>query len=168
MSVFVIMLGVLVALSILVVYSNMHICFKTILVPLIIFGSILSFLMLQEYLGKPIEIKEISHEVIVYGQVLDKENELIYMLLTEKGEQPPANYVTTEFKENLAKALGEGQAKSGGKPFLLKTEKKGEGGEGGVPKEEGDESKKSKKTSLSLKSLSFSVHKLPPTRMPEK
>ena len=165
MNVFIMMLAVLAAVAILAAYSKAHIVLKSVLIPVIIFSSILSFLTLLEYQGKPILITHIPPEVTVYGQVVDKEKELIYMLFTEKDELPPADYYKTVYNEKLAKALAEGQKGKKGKPFKLKSKEAGKEGDGG----DGKGKKKGKKGgSLSLESASFSVHDLPPLKMPEK
>ena len=170
MDVFIIMIVILVMISIIVAYSNLHISFKTVFIPAIIFGSISSFLMLHEYLGKPVIIDTISREVIIYGQIIDKENEKIYLLLSEKDEPIPADYVQTVYNKKLAKALSEGQAATGGKPFILKSNGDGEEGEGetGAADKRPKGQKNGKKASISKESTSFSIHKLPPLKMPDK
>jgi len=167
MNVFILMLVTLACVAVLAAYSKTHIAFKTILIPAIIFSSILSFLLLQEYLGKPTKITSIPSEITVYGQVVDKENELIYMLFTNNDDPPPAKYTEMVYTENLAKALALGKKQGQGSPFKLKG-KKGDGKEEGGGKE-GEGKKDGKKGgTLSLESATFSVHKLPPIRMPLK
>ena len=166
MVVYCFMLFVLFSVAILVAYSKAPIVMKSILIPAIIFSSIVSFLMLQEYLGKPDLITHIPSEVTVYGQVIDKENDTIYMLFTKNDELPPATYSKMAYNERLAKALAMGRKGNKGKPFKMKATD----GEGAEEPGDGKAKKTGKKKggSLSLESASFSIHELPPLRLPEK
>jgi hypothetical protein len=126
--------------------------------------SLFVFQFIQNYKGTPRSINAVSDfaaEVIVYGQVVDQDKELIYLLLTKKGEDLPAIYFVTTYKEELHKALAEGLGEFKGKPFKLEAKKtKGQG--------KSAEAKEGEETSISNESESYLIGELPPPVLPEK
>ena len=126
--------------------------------------SLFAFQFIQNYKGTPRSIDGVSDfaaEVIVYGQVVDQEEELIYLLLTKKGGDLPAIYFVTKYKEGLHRALAEGLGEFKGKPFKLEAKKtKGQG--------RSSEAKEGEETSISNESESYLVGELPQPVLPNK
>ena len=126
--------------------------------------SLFAFQFIQNYKGTPRSIDGVSDfaaEVIVYGQVVDQEEELIYLLLTKKGGDLPAIYFVTKYKEGLHKALAEGLGEFKGKPFKLEAKKtKGQG--------RSSEAKEGEETSISNESESYLIGELPQPVLPDK
>jgi hypothetical protein len=129
-----------------------------------IVGSLFVFQFIQNYKGTPRNINNVSDfapEVIIYGQVVDQEEELIYLLLTKKGGDLPAIYFVTKYKEGLHKALAEGLGEFKGKPFKITAKKtKGEG--------ENSKAKTGSDNSISQPSESYLIGELPQPVLPDK
>ena len=129
-----------------------------------IVGSLFTFQVIQNYKGTPRNINHISdfsEEVIVYGQVVDQEKELIYLLLTPKDGELPAIYVVTQYKEGLHKTLAKGLEAFKGKPFTIEATKNKEQGQQSEAKTGGDES-------ISTSSESYKIGELPKPVLPKK
>ena len=171
MGVYIVIFLICGLLSVCIIYSKTGNVLKLVTIPAVIFGSVLSFYLILQYQGKPIVSESIPPDITVYGQLVDKENETIYLLFSETGELPPPIYVQYIYNEGLHKALSQGKRQGKGEPFRLTAKEKGEGGEGGEGGEKGEGDGKGKNkgkkgaNNISLESASFGVHALPPPVM---
>ena len=168
MIVFLIALIIVTLCAIAVIYSNINILLRSVLVVAIILSSLYCFVVIQSYKGSPIHIKGLPAEVVVYGQAVDFETSDIYILYTLVDLKMPPIYVSLDYDFELHEALANGLEGFGGEPFVLKNhgEKDGRGGEdSGNPGEnadgEGDQN-------LSLESSPYMVYELPPAILPKK
>jgi len=103
--------------------------------------------------------------MIVYGQIIDKENNSISLLMRDEASSDPPKYIKCPYSQMLHKALSQGaKAAGGGKPFKLTSEGSDKGGKKGKGKGKG----KNKGNSISLESISSILHSLPEPMLPEK
>ena len=164
MNVFVILLIMFTVNAILVIGSDLPSWIKPFAVLAFLFCSLLSFLMLLQYLGSPQLTQQLPQKMIVYGQIIDKENDSISLLMRDEASSDPPKYIKCPYSQMLHKALSQGaKAAGGGKPFKVtsKGDKEGKGGKG---KAKG----KNKGSSISLESISSILHSLPEPKLPEK
>lgn len=166
MNIFILLLLVLVCSSILVIDSRLPRWVKPFAILAFLFCSLLSFLMLLEYLGMPQLTQQIPQNMIVYGQKIDKENDSISLLMKKENSLDPPKYIKCPYNKKLHKALSQGaKAAGGGKPFKLTAKGDGAGEEGeGKGKAKGE----NKGGSISLESISDVLHSLPKPVMPKK
>ena len=167
MNVFVILLIMFTVNAILVIGSDLPSWMKPFAVLAFLFCSLLSFLMLLQYLGSPQLTQQLPQKMIVYGQIIDKENDSISLLMRDEASSDPPKYIKCPYSQMLHKALSQGaKAAGGGKPFKLTSEGSGKGGKKG--KGSGLAKGKNKGSSISLESISSILHSLPEPKLPEK
>ena len=174
MNVFVILLIMFTVNAILVIGSDLPSWIKPFAVLAFLFCSLLSFLMLLQFLGSPQLTQQLPQKMIVYGQIIDKENDSISLLMRDEASSDPPKYIKCPYSQMLHKALSQGaKAAGGGKPFKLTSKGSGKGekgsGKGGKKgKGSGLAKGKNKGSSISLESISSILHSLPEPKLPEK
>jgi hypothetical protein len=168
MIIFLILLFCFSLCALVCIKSTFSIAIKSLLIVVLLISSLISFKLLEFYIGKPVIKKIPSAEVIVYGQVVDLKEKKIYILSTEIDGSLPADYIEYPYYEKLHKALEEGRKSKKGKPFLLKTKDKGDPREGDKANGKKSSEQGKKGSSLSLESKTFEIHDLPPPVLPKK
>lgn len=166
MSVFLLLFVLVSICAFVTISSSYHWGLKSLLIIGIVLSSLVSFQMLKDYRGYPVAVSRLSSEVVVYGQVIDKDNDKIYILKTEIGEELPAKYCVLPYSKGMHKALEEGEEKYGSE-FVLTTEEEGDGEDGGKgDKKDGDPGEGAE--NLSLESKTYGVKPRFPHKMPKK
>jgi len=132
-------------------FTRFHLAVRSFLVVGLIVSAWLVFLMIQDYAGKPIQ-GNVPKDIIVYGQKVDFQNGLVYIMYSEANQKP--KLLETELREPLVKALKKGKTMMKGNPFRMMIK-------------EMDENKKGKGNSLSI-SEEFVIHDLPNPILPKK
>lgn len=167
MNVFILLFAMSIICAIIVIRANIYSWLKPAVIVAFLFSSILSFSMLHEYLGHPKNVTMLPKEMLVYGQHIDKENDLISLLMKDEADPNPPEYVKYKYKQNLHKALSQGAKAAGGKgPFKISS--KGKKGEEGKGKSGNGEDGKDKGNSISLESIATFKHSLPQPKLPDK
>lgn len=149
-----------------IIKSNFNVYLRGTAIVFLTFSSLVGFVLIQSYIGKPNDIKELPPKVVVYGQLIEKEN--IYLLYTLPQGKPPAKYIKMPYSESLHKAASKGRQNSKGKPYIIES-KPGKSGKDGAKGKKG-EGKKGKKGEASF-STESQVHKampLPSLVLPDK
>jgi len=171
-EVFVMVLCLLATGAIGIGFSHLPTAPKCLVVALMIYGSILALLSIQEFKGNvkpipttPTKMKVIHHEI-------GKDKKKIRLIMQDLDlEDSKKLYIEIDYTQNMHKALSEGARMAKGQPFMIKKESQGEGAEGaekGNGKKGAGKFKKTGSKSISERSEAFKAYKLPATVLPEK
>lgn len=142
-----------VCFSLSLLWSKVNLFIRSLLIILLIVGSLASFFVVQDYLGRDKKVLELPSELIVYGFSIDREQTNI--LCQVSGE---IRHLSFETSKQMQKALNSGRAKSKGQPFKLSL--KGKETDGETDGKEGEDGANGLK-SISLDSISTVEHSLP-------
>ena len=171
-EVFVMVLFLLMAGAIGIGFSHLPTLPKCCVVAVMVYGSILSLLSIQEFKGNVRPINETPSKMKVIHHEVGKDKKKIRLVMEDmQVDDAKKLYIEVDYSQNMHKALSEGKKMSKGAPFVLEKDKKGDGKEG-AEKGNGKKGKKEggKKGSKSLSELSaaYKAYKLPATVMPDK
>ena len=155
MYIFSILFVICVFFSIGLIWSKFNLALKSFLIISLILGSLLSFYIVDGYLGHEKEVYSLPAKLLVHGFTLDREKTNI--LCSINGELLHLSFATDK---QIQKALNNGRKEHGGEPFELELE-----GEGEAKKNKGN---KAPYQSISLDSITDAKHSLPKPNMPKK
>lgn len=166
MNIFMILMVCFGAAAFFVVYSSVSGWIRAAGIIGVALSALLAFTLVDEYLGKPVEVNSLPNKIIVYGQKIER-NESISILYSEDDEIP--RYVTLPYSEKMHKGLVEGAREADGQPFQLTLKQTGEeGSEGSGRPGEQENSGSDVGGSISLDSDYDIEHKLPKPILPKK
>lgn len=132
MQIFLILLACGFVASLMFAYSHYHWLIRLLCIVIALSVSLIGFIIINSYKGSPYYISRVPPDIIVYGQIIDLNNNTIYILFRETQKKEEARYVYTDYYMPLHKVLAEGARSSNGQPFRITTTKKDNGEGKGV------------------------------------